>query len=355
MLLAEPDSAEPNFDAPSTMRAIVLTGPQEIEIQMLPVPRLRPGHVLIKTAYVGICGADAAMYDGSSNYLQTGRKSYPFVFGHEWAGAVAEVAPDVVKVSPGQRVVGHNFITCENCPYCRAGHTDECTDRSEMGILGDYPGAASEYFQVPSRVLTGLPDTVDLRSAALLEPGSTALHAITRLGVRDDDLVAVFGTGALGLLVLQLAKSLGATVHVVGIDPAGLTLARELGADEVFGPDQVSADAYSAAVEASGAARATVQAAAALRNGGRLALVGLAHGAVDGLVTSDLIIKNARIEAVLSGIHQWDRLISLVACGAVRLEPLLDQVLPFDEAQKAFQLQLSPNRTRPKLLLEFAA
>lgn len=355
MLLSESAATDLTLAIPSRMRAIVLTGPRQVEIQTLPVPRLRPGHVLVKTAYVGLCGADAAMYDGSSNYLHAGRKSYPFVFGHEWAGVVAQVATDVVNVLPGQRVVGHNFITCETCPSCRAGRDDECINRSEMGILGDYPGAASEYFEVPMRVLAGLPDTVDLRSAALLEPGSTALHAITRIGVRDDDLVAVFGTGALGLLVLQLGKFMGATVHVVGIDPAGLELARELGADKVLTPDQVAEDAYSAAVEASGAARATVQAAAALRNGGRLALVGLVHGTVDGFVTSDLIIKNARIEAVLSGIHQWDRLIGLAARGAIRLEPLLDQVLPFDEAEQAFRLQLTPSRTRPKLLLEFDA
>lgn len=355
MLLAEPDVVETDSAVPSMMRAIVLTGPRQVEIQTLPIPRLRPGHVLIKTAYVGLCGSDASMYDGSSSYLHTGRKSYPFVFGHEWAGTVTQTADDVINVSSGQRVVGHNFITCEVCHYCRAGRASECANRSEMGILGDYPGAASEYFQVPAKVLALLPDSVDSRSAALLEPASTALHAVTRLGVRDDDLVAVFGTGAMGLLVLQLAKSLGATVHVVGIDPAGLELARELGADKVLLPDQVAADTYSATVEASGAARATVQAAAALRAGGRVALIGLVHGTIDGFVTSDLIIKNARIEAVLSGIHQWDRLIGLAARGAIRLEPLLDQVLPFDDAERAFRLQLTPNRTRPKLLLEFGA
>lgn len=343
-----------NGVVPSTMQAIVLTGPHQAEIQSLPVPRVGAGNVLIRTAFVGLCGADASFYDGSSVYLHTGRKSYPFVFGHEWSGLVVQTADDVGSVKPGQRVSGHNFITCEACAYCRSGHRSHCDNRSEMGILGDYPGAASEYFQVPAKVLARLPDAVDSRMGALLEPATTALHAVTRIAVCDNDLVLVFGTGAMGLLVLQLAKSLGATVHVVGIDPAGLYLADELGADQTFRPDQVVRDRYSAAVEASGAMRATTQAASALRAGGRLALIGMPHGPVDGLDTSDLVMKDTSIQAVLSGIEYWDRLIGLVARGAIQLDPLLDQVLPFEQVDHAFRLQLTPNRPRPKLLLQFS-
>lgn len=335
------------------MSAVVLTAPGELEVRMLPVPAVRPGHVLIRTAYVGLCGADVALYDGSSVYLHSGFKSYPFVFGHEWSGRVAAVADDVKTVSVGDRVVGHNFITCESCPQCRAGHPEQCVNRSEMGILGDYPGAASEYFAVPAKVLAAVPDALDLRSAALLEPASTALHAVTRVGVRDDDLVAVFGTGALALSVVQLAKALGATVHAVGIDEAGLALAAELGADRTARPDELEADRYSVTVEASGSPAAARQAIASLAGGGRAAVLGITHGPVDGLDLAAFVIKNARIEGILSGIRQWDRLIRLAARGTLRLAPLIDDVYRFDEAVAAFTALGVPGRARPKILLDF--
>lgn len=332
---------------------IVLTGPSQLSIEAVPMPILRPGHVIIKTAYVGLCGADASMFDGSSVYLREGMKKYPFVFGHEWSGLVHALAEDVYELEVGQRVVGHNFITCEMCPACRSGHRSRCRNHSEMGILGTYPGAASQYFLVPAKVLARLPPGMSSQGGALLEPGSTALHAVTRVGVRDDDLVAVFGTGALGLLSLQLAKSLGATVHSIGVDPAGLKLARELGADETLTPEQVRSDRYTVAVECSGAPSAVSQAAASLTTGGRLAMVGIAHRPVDGFPAAQLVIKDATVEAVLSGIDQWDRLINLAARGRIRLDPLLDQVLPFGEARRAFGSLLTPDRPRPKILLDF--
>jgi len=333
------------------MLAVMLVAPSRLEIATVPLPALIPGHVLIRTSFVGLCGADAAMFTGSSVYLRDGLKRYPFVPGHEWSGVVADAADNVAGLSPGQRVAGHNFITCGNCSFCRAGRRTQCINRSEMGILGTYPGAASEYFAVPAEVLCPLPDEVPDRTAALLEPGSTALHATDRVGVREDDLVAVFGTGALGLLALQICKVRGARVHAIGVDPAGLHLADELGADEVLRPEDAPSDEYSVVIEASGATRAIARAGHVLAYGGRLALVGIAHTPVDQFPAAQLVIKNANVQAVLSGIEHWDRLIGLVARRAVRLDPLLDQIFPLTDAKQAFMALLTPNRARPKIML----
>jgi D-arabinose 1-dehydrogenase-like Zn-dependent alcohol dehydrogenase len=99
----------------SVMDAVVMTAPNRLQVQRLPVPRLRPGHALIRTSYVGLCGTDAALHDGTSLYLAQGLKKYPFVFGHEWSGTVAAVADDVTGVALGDRVAGHNFVTCDTC------------------------------------------------------------------------------------------------------------------------------------------------------------------------------------------------------------------------------------------------
>lgn len=337
---------------PKYMQAVVLAAPKVVEIRESPVPALRSGHVLVRTAYVGLCGADAAMWDGSSVYLRQGLKAYPFVFGHEWSGVVAAVADDVKNVLPGERVVGHNFITCEVCPACRSGRRTHCSSRSEMGILGDYPGAASEYALVPAKVLASLPDAVTLRDAALLEPASTALHAVTRVNVKNDDRVVVFGTGAVGLHAAQIAAGRGAAVDVVGIDDAGLQLALDLGAKRALRPEQAPNDFYNVAIEASGAPSAVSQAARAITYGGRLAIVGIAHHPVNDFPWAELTIRDANVQAVLSGIDFWDQLVDLAARGPLQLSPLLDRVIPFARAAEAFELQVQP-RSKPKLLLQF--
>src|SRR5260370_23634238 len=93
------------------MDAVLITGPGSVEVRQMPTPELLPGHCLIRAAYVGICGTDAALYRGDSVYIQQGRTTYPIVFGHEWSGTVIQVRAGVIGFAVGDRVAGHTFIT----------------------------------------------------------------------------------------------------------------------------------------------------------------------------------------------------------------------------------------------------
>jgi len=347
------NSPVPGIHPAETMASLVIVAPGRLELQQLPIPRLLPGHALIRMSIVGLCGADAALFDGSSVYLKEGLKSYPFIFGHEWSGRVEAVADDVFSLKPGQRVAGHNFITCEMCPACRSGHRLRCQSRSEMGVLGSYPGAASQYALVPAKVLAAIPDSLTDLEAALLEPASTAMHAIVRTGVHENDRVAVIGTGTLGLIATQLAAATGATVETIGIESNGRQLALTLGASRAISPADASADSYSVVIEASGSGAGISQAPRILAFGGRLALVGVPHHPVNGFPVAALVIKNAEVQAVLSGIDQWDRLIGAVDRGRAVLSPLIDAVFPYTDAEQAFQRLQQPGRDRPKVLIDF--
>lgn len=337
---------------PGTMRALVFTAPGESRIEELAVPAVEPGECLVRVAYVGLCGADAALFDGSSVYLREGLKRHPFVPGHEWSGTVVQVAAGVTGFAVGDRVAGHNFVTCGTCGECRRGRRAQCLERSEIGVLGERAGAACGYLRAPANTLAHLPPEVDLRTAAVLEPATSSLHAVARLGIRDDDVVAVLGTGTLGLVATQLARDAGARVHAIGVDRGGLELARELGADRALRPEQAEHDAYSAVIEASGAASAAALAPRLVGHGGRLALVGVANRAVEGFPAAHLVLKNAVVHGVLSGIDQWDRLIALVSRGRVDLAALIDSVLPLSAAKEALAALGNGRRERPKILLE---
>ncbi|WP_170225759.1 zinc-dependent alcohol dehydrogenase [Pseudonocardia cypriaca] len=334
------------------MRALLLTGPRQWQVAELPVPVTEPGHCLVRVAYVGLCGTDLAFYDGSSGYLRDGLKRYPFVVGHEWSGTVVEVGTGVQGFAVGDPVAGHNVVTCDACDRCRSGRRLHCRNRTEIGVLGTCPGVASEYICMPAKTLLPLPASLDLRSAAVLEPATASAHAVARLGVREGDAVAVLGTGTLGLAAVQIARSTGARVTAVGVEAAGLALARELGAEAVLRPEEAEDDAYGAVIEATGAEPAIALAPRLVAPGGRLAFLGVPHGPVPAFPSAQLVMKNLEVHGVLSGIEQWDALLRLVVHGHVDLGALIDGVLPLASAGDALTALAGGRRSRPKVLLE---
>jgi 2-desacetyl-2-hydroxyethyl bacteriochlorophyllide A dehydrogenase len=337
------------------MKQLVVTGPSEMWMQDTGLPELAAGHALCRVEYVGLCGVDLSLWKGYSTYIQEGLSPYPFVLGHEWVGICIGVAPDVSDKLIGVNVAGHNFIVCGTCSACRSNRQENCVSRSEMGIHGRYPGALSEYVSVPASVLTPIPDAMSLRTAALLEPAATALHALRRTGVTASDRVLILGTGTVGLSVLLLAKALGAEATVAGIDEAGLEFARQLGADQTCHTDAIASDRYTVVVEASGAPAAVARIPDALAPGGRVALVGVPNNLVDGLMVSTLVMKNVRIDAIYSGIHEWEELVTLVERHHINLGALIDEVHPFLDYGAAFAALARPGKSRPKTLIRVGA
>ena len=337
---------------PDHMDALVFTEPGCAQIQRQPVPSVRAGHVLIRTAYVGICGADASFYDGSSFYLRAGLQRYPFTIGHEWSGTVEDVAHDVTGYSRGDRVVGHNFMTCETCDSCRAGEPTSCLRRSELGIYGAYPGAASEFFTVPARVLATVPASMSLDTAVLAEPTATLVHAFARTGLRNTDRVAVIGTGTMGLIAVQIARGAGAEVEAIGVSPVGLAAARRLGA-RASSPGTLARATCTVVVEASGATDAPREMLRLLAPAGRGALVGIPHAPTPELDLAMAVLNNATISAVLSGLGHWDSALAALRNGTVVPGALLDSVIDYTSASAAFALLATSDRPRPKILLRF--
>lgn len=336
------------------MDAIVMTAPRTLAIQTVSIPAPAPGHVLVRPAYVGLCGTDAELYKGSSIYINSGIKNYPFVFGHEWSGTVVAVPDDDTSgYRPGDRVIGHPFITCDVCPACRRGRRNMCTRRSEMGVHGAYPGAASQLASVPAKVLTKLPDSLRLVDAAMIEPSVTAVQALERTRAGYDDRVAVIGTGTLGLVAVQVAAGMGAEVTAIGVEDAGLQLADQLGASQVLRPERAQRDHYTVVVEASGAPTATGMALDIVAPGGRVALVGVAHHPVNDLPIAQAVLKDLELHGVLHGIDRYDQTVRLVEHGTVTPSSLVDQVFSYTEAQDAFNQLLTPGRPKPKILLRF--
>jgi 2-desacetyl-2-hydroxyethyl bacteriochlorophyllide A dehydrogenase len=336
-----------------SMRGIVLTRRESVEVRRIPIPERLPGFVLVKVAYLGLCGTDASFYLGTSHYLSEGLKRYPFTIGHEWSGTIVATGPEVTRFEVGDRVVGHGFIYCDACDMCRSGRRNICRNRSEVGVQGPFPGAGSEFIAVPQKTLTPIPAEVSLRHAALVEPTVTAVraHALTRTSPADR--VAVLGTGTLGLQAVQIAVARGASVTAVGISAESLRLADRLGAEQSIAPEAAPSDSYSVVIEASGAAAACREAVRLVAPGGRVAVVGVPDHHVDDLPIGDVVLKDVAVYGVLHGIDHYDATVAMIARGLIDMEPLIADVVALRDSARAFELLLS-ERVAPKILISMS-
>lgn len=210
------------------MRAAVYQGAQRFEVTDLPTPEPGPGQVLVKVSQSAICGTDvhAFMYDiappGS-------------VIGHEIAGVVAKVGPEVTRLSEGQRVVAGGGDHPDGVVSPMRGMPRY--NYRTMGFPGGATGGYAEYQLLPEWRPTPIPDNVPDAAAALTEPCSVAVRAVRRSALRLGDTVAVLGAGPIGMLVVQAARAAGAT-RVIVSEPAPVRAdaALALGAETVINP-----------------------------------------------------------------------------------------------------------------------
>ncbi|HLW91930.1 MAG TPA: alcohol dehydrogenase catalytic domain-containing protein [Roseiarcus sp.] len=334
------------------MDAVQITAPDRLRQARLPTPKIGPGEILIKTAYVGICGTDVHLWQGNSFYIEHGYLTYPFVFGHEYTGYVV-AADGVDSLKKGDRVVGHCMVPCHVCDSCRKGRRHLCRNLKEVG-LRYIQGAAADYVAVPAYAVTKIPDELDMKSATLVEPAVTAYHAIERARLRIDDTVAIIGTGTLGLLALQIAKLTAARVDMIGVEASELAFAKTLGADRILRPEAAEEGAYSVVIEASGAASSTGLAARILDLGGRCSLIGVVNQPARDLLPSLITLKDLTFHGILHGLDYYLQTVNLFASRRVEPAKIIAHVGSIKETPDMFHSMISPQRTKPKYVIEFA-
>lgn len=207
-------------------------------IRDVATPEIGPNEVLVETRCCGICGTDLHILEGFG-YVPP----LPHILGHEPAGVVVRAGSRVTEVQLGDRVVPHLFINCDSCYYCRVGRQEQCINLK--GILGVLVhGAFAEYFKVPAVNLYKLPERVPFDLGGLIADAVvTSVHAVKRANLRIGDTALVFGTGGLGLTLIQVLKAGG--IKVIGVDLSAESLARalEVGADKTIKADQADAAA----------------------------------------------------------------------------------------------------------------
>jgi 2-desacetyl-2-hydroxyethyl bacteriochlorophyllide A dehydrogenase len=336
----------------TTMDAIQIVGPEKLRQTRLPIPTLMEGEILVRTAFLGVCGTDVHLLQGKSFYLERKYLKYPFTFGHEYTGTVVATR-GVHGIEEGDRVVGHCMVECHLCDNCRRGRRHLCRHLKEVG-LRFIAGAAAEYVAVPAYAVTKIPGHLSFKAATLVEPTVTAYHALERVRLRADDTVAVIGSGALGLLSLLIAKLTAARVEVIGIEPKELAFASSLGADCVLRPEEAQENTYSVVIEASGTAASAGLAARILDLGGRCALIGVCNQPAREFTPSLVTLKDQTFHGILHGLNYYVPTVNLFASGRIDPTCLIAEVGRIGDAEAIFEKLVSPERSRPKYVIEFA-
>lgn len=313
------------------MRAVVVTGPEQVELAEVPEPVPGPGEVVVEVARVGLCGTDAEIVSGEMSYLRSGHTRYPVRIGHEWCGTVVGLGAGTDRRWDGRRVTGDTMLGCGTCRRCRRGHQHVCENRQEVGIRGDRPGALAERIAVPASSLHALPDAVDDVLGALVEPGANAWRAARATATGPGDRALVVGPGTIGLLVAAFLAADGVEVHLQGVTPQSLAFARTLGHERVWTPDDVPDVPFDAVVDAATAPGVAAAALERLEPGGRLVGIGIAHEPAT-IDTRSLVLGDLTAVGVLSGSGALEQTIAAYAAGTADPRPLVAVTASLDGA-----------------------
>ena len=301
------------------MKALYLADHLELTEIEQPVPA--ENEALVQVRMAGICNTDLEIVKGYMGF--TG------VLGHEFVGRVVE-ASDSSWI--GKRVCGEINFGCGNCEYCDRGLSRHCSQRTVLGILNQN-GAFAEYVTLPLKSLHAVPDAIPDAHAVFVEPLAAALEILEQVQIQPDHKVAVIGDGKLGLLICQVLRLTGCDLLLIGKHSRKMALAETWGV-KTIAVQNLPAEKFDFVVEASGAAAGFETAMKLVRPRGAIILKSTYHGNLElpaaPIVIDEVTVVGSRcgpFAAALRVLHQK----------LVNVEPLIDQIYPFDKARKAFE------------------
>jgi L-iditol 2-dehydrogenase len=235
-MVSAAQSLSRNLDSvvPSTMKAAVYRGINDVRIETVPVPEIGPGELLVRVHTCGICGTDLKK-------ISTGSHSAPRIFGHETSGTVAKVGAGVRSFRVGDRVMVFHHIPCGTCYYCRHKVFAQCPVYKRVGCTAGFEpsgGGFANYVRVMSwivpRGVVRIPEHISFEQAAFIEPVNTCLKAIETLQIKPGETVLVIGQGPIGIILAVLAQKAGARLVSSDLYEQRLTISNSYGIDETI-------------------------------------------------------------------------------------------------------------------------
>ena len=302
------------------MRGVYCDGSTARLLRDLPEPAPLPGEVPLRVRVAGICDTDLQ--------LARGYMGFRGILGHEFVGE----GPD------GRRYAAEINNACHACATCRAGLPGHCPNRTVLGILG-HDGAIAERVCVPARNLHAIPDAIEDRAAAFVEPLAAAFRIAEQVPLGPEVALAILGDGKLGLLCAWACRLSGARVTLVGKHPAKLALAGPGVATHTLAEVPRLARSFDVVADCTGSPTGLPTALGLVRPCGTVVLKTTIAGTHD-LALAPIVIDEVRV--VGSRCGPFPRAIAALAAGEVDVRPLLGAEFPLDDADAAFRAAAEP-------------
>ena len=330
------------------MRTVVIHAAKDLRIEERAIEPLGPGQVAVRIEAGGICGSDLHYYQHGG--FGTVRIREPMILGHEVAGEVISVGAAVTQVRPGDRVAINPSLPCGHCRYCLDGKPNHCLDMRFNGSAMRMPHMQGLFREITvcteAQAVRVKPDS-PLEVVAFAEPLSVCLHAARQAGPLQGRRVLVTGAGPIGVLCAMVARHAGARqVVVTDIADAPLAVARDVAADLALNTrddpralDRFAADKgwFDAVFECSGAGPALAGAIQVARPGATIVQVGLGGG--DTSVPMNAVVaKELTLRGTFRFHEEFDCAVEFLDKGTIDVRSLLTEVVPLEDAVRAFDL-----------------
>ena len=343
---------------------MVYRGINDLRIETVPVPSIRPNELLVKVAICGVCPTDIKK-------IQYGTVTPPRIFGHETAGTIVRLGARVKNFRVGDRVGLHHHVPCLKCHVCKHGTFAQCETYKRTGITAGFEpagGGYAEYVRVMPFVFPGIvkiPSRNTFIEGAMLEPVNTVLKAINRLNLLRGDFVLVAGQGPIGLMFTRLLALRGVNVIASDLIKSRLRLAREFGAivaadaaDPLFHGkvQRASRNRLDAAIIAVPSDETVLAAEALIRGGGQILL--FAHTRRGNRLDIDLsaicVDEKDFLGSYSSDVTLQSEVAQLIFSRKLDVRPLITHQFSLPEAAKAIQLAAKPTPESLKIIVTSA-
>ena len=344
------------------MKALALTGLKQLEIIEVPQPKIvNDTNVLLRLAYVGICGSDIRYYEDSRVGEQV--VTYPYRIGHECSATVAQVGKAVKNVKVGDKVVVEPAVSCHKCDQCKMGRENTCRNLQFLGTPGQLDGCLCEYMVMPEESCLVINDKLTLVQAAMCEPFTIGVYSAKQGQGPYSDKIAILGSGPIGLSCMTAARVMGAKkIYMTDKIDSRLAVAKKHGANWTGNPDQsdivkqiseLQPGGVDVVYECAGQLTTLDQGVEILRPGGKLVLVGIPREER----VSFSIDKIRRKEITIVNIRRQNRTtkesVDLIASKKANIDFMVTHKFAFMDSIEAFDMVTGYKDGVIKAMIEF--